>query len=65
MPEYSVRFHKGIPAKSEVVHEVFFEAANDLSCDKLRKEYEKTVEFEYDFNLMSIKSYLEPIYKLE
>ena len=59
MIDYVIRFHIGTPSKSLVVQSTEIKAENDIEADKLRKQIERKVDFPYDFNLVSQKSYLE------
>lgn len=59
MVNYVIRFHVGTPSKSSVVSTIEIKAENDIEADKLRQQIERKVEFPFDFNLVSQKSYLE------
>lgn len=56
--EYALHFHKGVPAKSEVVHQVLFWADNDIAAGKRRRELEKAYGLDFDFTLLCQASYL-------
>lgn len=56
--EYALHFHRGTPAKSEVVHETLYLADNDIAAGKRRKEIEKTMGFAYDFTTLCQAAYL-------
>lgn len=56
--EYALHFHKGVPAKSEVVHQVLFYADNDIAAGKQRRELEKAYGLDFDFTLLCQASYL-------
>ena len=59
--KYSLRFHKGTPSKSEVVHEMFFFAKNDVEAGKKRDKIQKEVLFDFDFAIICINKYLAPL----
>ena len=59
MVDYVIRFHVGTTSKSSVIQSIEIKAENDIEADKIRRQIERKVEFLYDFNLLSQKSYLE------
>lgn len=49
----------GTPADSFAVFTTSFDATDDKDADNTRKKLESTVDFEYDFNLVSQTEYLK------